>query len=89
MNAVLVPHALIENIHSISSGALRTYCILVILKRRKVSITQSLIAEEMKTSLRTVMRHLRELEELGYIRRLKGQGKMVDYEFTASGLWSI
>ena len=66
----------------ISGGALKT--VLAILRLKKETderISQSMIAKRMNIGPRSVVRHLQELESLGYLQKNRDDhGMVIDYE---------
>ena len=73
--------AIIDRLPHLTSGALKTYVALVLLKSTdKVHPTQTDIAVKMNVSSRSVLTYLKELEQAGYVeKRLIGAGRRTDY----------
>ena len=88
MDALVLQKIFLKNSQALSASAFKTYCTLAVMKREGTPLTQAKIAAEVRSSLRTVLRHLKELESADYIRRTKGEGNVVDYEFTTPIVWN-
>ncbi len=79
--SITLPTAFIVRISEISPGAIKTYLCLSWLKASKKQYpTQPDIAAHTKSSQRSVVTYLNELEQAGYIEKIRiGSGRKIDY----------
>lgn len=79
--SITLPAAVIDRLPDLTSGALKTYVALSLLKSTdKEYPTQTDIAVKMNVSARSVRTYLNELERAGYVeRRRLGAGRRTDY----------
>jgi DNA-binding MarR family transcriptional regulator len=79
--SLTLPATLVERIHNLSPGAIKTYLTLAWLKAvQKPHPTQPEIAAHMNASERSVGTYLKELEQEGYIQKKRiGSGRRTDY----------
>ena len=79
--SITLPAAVIDRLPDLTSGALKTYVALSLLKSTdKEYPTQTDIAVKMNVSARSVRTYLNELEQAGYVeRRRLGAGRRTDY----------